>query len=522
MDAVVKQLKRLDHIIIYLRKSRQDDPRETVEEVLSKHETLLQEFVAREFGGFVPEDNIYREIVSGESIAAREKVQEVLSRIEDPAVSAVVVVEPSRLSRGDLADCSKIITAFRFSRTLVSTPMMTYDLERKMERKFFQDELLRGNDYLEYVKDILSRGRVAAVKRGCHISRPPYGYNSIRIGKDWTLEPNENADIVRLIFKMYTEEGKTRRQIADYLNSLGIKSPRGLLWYRDAIRQILHNVHYIGKVAYNQTKTETVLEAGEVKKAKVKAPEEEVIIAEGRHEAIIDLETWEKARSMDGPPRLKSDRALKNPLARILYCKKCGKALHRKTFEQRGGGRDRYVCRSSPSCYRSVACEDLLDSLIYALENSELPALEMKLKNGDGNSRKIQERIVKKLEKKMEELKAQEARQYEFLEKGRYTEEVFDERNGILRAEMEEVRVGLYKAKASLPESVNFEERIATLQTAIDLLKDPEATADEKNKILRVIVSRVEYSALPNTGSNKKDQSHAGPMPFTLDIQLRL
>jgi NAD(P)-dependent dehydrogenase (short-subunit alcohol dehydrogenase family) len=33
--------------------------------------------------------------------------------------------------------------------------MITYDLEKKMERKFFQDELLRGRDYLEYTKEIL-------------------------------------------------------------------------------------------------------------------------------------------------------------------------------------------------------------------------------------------------------------------------------------------------------------------------------------------------------------------------------
>ena len=34
--------------LIYLRKSRQDDPAQTVEEVLSKHETMLQEYAERE------------------------------------------------------------------------------------------------------------------------------------------------------------------------------------------------------------------------------------------------------------------------------------------------------------------------------------------------------------------------------------------------------------------------------------------------------------------------------------------
>ena len=191
----------------YLRKSRQDDPNETIEEVLAKHEAILQEYCEREFGGRIPPENLYKEVVSGESIDERVEVLKVLSRIEDPAIKGVVVVEPSRLSRGDLSDCARLINALRFSKTEVNTPMMTYDLENKMERKFFQDELLRGNDFLEYTKEILFRGRVAAVKRGCFIGNyAPYGYDKIKIGKDHTLTPNDDADVVRLIFKLYTED----------------------------------------------------------------------------------------------------------------------------------------------------------------------------------------------------------------------------------------------------------------------------------------------------------------------------
>ena len=131
----------LSHLM-YLRKSRQDDPNETVEEVLAKHENILQEYAMRELGGKIPEDHIYREVVSGESIDDREEIKKVLSRIEDSKISGVLVIEPSRLSRGDLIDCGRLINEFRYTRTLVVTPYMTYDLEDKMERKFFQDELL--------------------------------------------------------------------------------------------------------------------------------------------------------------------------------------------------------------------------------------------------------------------------------------------------------------------------------------------------------------------------------------------
>lgn len=133
--------------LIYLRKSRQDNPDESVEEVLAKHELILQEYAQRELGHTIPSDCIYREVVSGESIEDRIEIKKVLLRMENADVIGVLVVDPQRLSRGDLEDCGRLINALKWTNTLVLTPMMTYDMSNKMERRFFQDELLRGRDY---------------------------------------------------------------------------------------------------------------------------------------------------------------------------------------------------------------------------------------------------------------------------------------------------------------------------------------------------------------------------------------
>jgi hypothetical protein len=259
----------VEDLLIYLRKSRQDDPNETVEEVLAKHEIQLQEYAERELGGRIPEENIYREVVSGESIDSRVEIQKVLARIEDPKIRGVLVVEPSRLSRGDLGDCDRMIKGFQLSKTLVITPMMTYDLEKKMERKFFQDELLRGRDFYEYTRDILFMGRVRAVKRGCYIGQyAPYGYKKVKIGKDHTLEILEDeADVVRLAFDLYTKEQLTPGRIADRLNEMGVQAPRGEKWKKDTIRWMLRNAHYNGKTVFNRFKKMQVLENGEIQKS---------------------------------------------------------------------------------------------------------------------------------------------------------------------------------------------------------------------------------------------------------------
>ncbi len=509
--------------IIYLRKSRQDDPNETVEEVLAKHETILQEWAEKELGGRIPEENIYREVISGESIADREEIKKVLARLEDPNIKGVIVVEPSRLSRGDLADCAKIIDSFRFSKTLVVTPYMTYDLENKMERKFFQDELLRSNEFLEYTKSILWRGRVASCKRGNFIGTiAPWAYKKITIGKDHTLEIIEDqAEIVRLIFEWYVKEDLTPFRIAERLNAMGVSAPSGGKWTRDTTRSMLRNAHYAGYVVFNQYKETQVLENGVIVTRRIHQPEEEIIIAEGKHKAIIDRETWETAKALVARhPRINTKRELVNPLSGILVCGKCGRALK---FAQYAKTEPRYTCKSKPLCYKSTKVAALLESVIVALEQSELPALEIKAKNNDGNALNIQRKLIAKLEKQMEDYRVQEDRQYELLETNpNYSQEVFNRRNAELRQKMEECKSAIFKAKSTLPESVDYSERVEVLKTAIDILKDDTATANDKNKVLKAIVEKIEYHGQPSDPSPNRKSNRTGSDPFHLVITLRL
>lgn len=509
--------------LLYLRKSRQDDPNETVEEVLAKHETQLQEWAERELGGRIPEENIYREIVSGESIDARDEIKKVLARIEDPAVAGVIVMEPSRLSRGDLADCSRIIDSFRFSHSLVATPYMMYDLENKMERKFFKDELLRSSDFLEYTKELLFRGRVAACKRGCFIGNcAPWGYKKVKVGKDHTLEIVEDqAELVRLAFDMYVNDGATPYQIACKFNSLGVPAPKGGKWKKDTLRVMLRNPHYAGYTAFNQKKFTQVLENGQIVRKRLAQPQEEQIIAEGKHTAIIERAVWEAAQALVARnPRVDPSKDLKNPLAALLFCSKCGRAMALHPYKH---AEDRYTCKERPPCFKSVKAGALIDAVVVSLEEAELPALELKVKNGDGDARKIQQRLLVKLEKQMEDYRAQEDRQYDLLETSpNYTQEVFDRRNAALREKMDECQAAIYKAKSALPQSVDYAERVVALKAAIDILRDDTATPGEKNKVIKAIVERIEFSSVPSDQENRKRLRGGEVSPFELRIMLRL
>ena len=111
-----------EEILEYLRKSRSDDPTLTVEEVLEKHERQLDEWAERTLGRVIPEENKFREVVSGETIESRSEIQKVLKMIESPKVKGVLIKEVSRLGRPSLKEIGILSELFQYSNTLIITP----------------------------------------------------------------------------------------------------------------------------------------------------------------------------------------------------------------------------------------------------------------------------------------------------------------------------------------------------------------------------------------------------------------
>lgn len=501
--------------IMYLRKSRTDNPHESVEEVLIKHETILQEWAERNLGGRLPENCIYREIQSGETIEERPEMMNVLMQIENPKLKGVLVVEPQRLSRGDLEDCGKVVNAFRYSNTEVCTPTMVYDLKNKMQRKFFEQELLRGNDYLEYTKEILLRGRIAAVKRGCYIGNiPPFGYDKIKIGDDHTLTPNDSAPFVLRAFEMYVHEGKKPLEIARYLDSIGVKPYRSKIWEKCSIRAMLKNQHYIGKVVFGSKKSEKIYTDGEViSRRGINADPEDVIIAEGLHPAIVPLELFNAAQEKSKKnPRAKIGFPLQNPFAGLMFCSVCGKTLAQHPYKH---AKTRIECRNRNGCgSKSAILEEVVDAVAHALEAVHLPDLEAKLENGDGNAAVLQKRQIEKMYKSLEECEAKEERLHELLENRTYTEEVFSRRYKKLMAEMEDLKSKIFAAKQNAPQEIDYADKIIKLKKAIEGLRDPAISPESQNKLLKAIIDRIIYEYLSYEGKGK--------VRYKLHIFLRL
>jgi hypothetical protein len=162
----------------------------------------------------------------------------------------------------------------------------------------------------------------------------------------------------------------------------------------------------------------------------------------------------------------------------------------------------------------------MVEAVITAIEEVELPAMELKVQNNEGNSYKIQQKLLAKLEKQMEEYEAQEESQYEFLESRQYTPEVFAKRNAALRAKMDACQAEIKKARASMPKSVDYEVVVKNLRDVVTILKDDQATPDIKNKIVKTIIERIEYTGAPRFRG--EDKNGRGNNPISLKIFLRL
>ena len=316
-------------ILIYLRKSRSEG-KETVEEVLSRHEKILQEFAVQTWGEQIPEINIHREVVSGETITEREEIQKVFKRIEDEGIEVLLVIEPQRISRGDMLDCGRVVNILKYSNTLVATITKTYDLNNKFDKEIFESQLLQGNKYLEYQKEIMDRGRQLSLREGKFLgSIPPYGYVREALSKGFKLTKHpEESKIVEMIFNMTIKENKSAMEIAKYLNANEVPTRTGIRWVRAAITSILRHEVYYGAIRWGRDKVQKKSIGGEIVKIRKKGKDYTLI--NGLHEAIVSKEDWDLAQEIvtgRTAPRVRKNGDLKNPLAGLIKCGACGYAI---------------------------------------------------------------------------------------------------------------------------------------------------------------------------------------------------
>ena len=530
----IKERIKPEEIIMYLRKSRADDPLLSVEEVLSNHEALLDEWCERNLPYPIPKENRFKEVVSGESIQDRLEFQRVLKMVESPSIKAIIVKEISRLGRPDKQEIGYISKVLRYSETSVITPSRTFNIADEFERKMFEQELEQGNFYLEYNKRILKAGRDLASKKGAYLNLAPFGYDKTRIDdgkkKISTLVINEEqSNVVRMIFDWYVKENIGTQTISNRLNDLKIKPPKIDVWKPEAIRDIIENPIYIGMIRWNTRKGVWKVEDGEFIKTRPINKGEDRILTKGLHEPIISEELFNLAQEKRGRThRTCSNKELRSPFASILYCK-CGKAIsYRLRKNQYGKDREqaRLVCNNQAYCGTGSCTVAEMEELVANVLKQKISEFEVKANNkNNDDSIELHEKLIKKLEKKIVDLDAKELKiwdtQIDTDPSNRMPPNVFQNLMAKLTNEREETKKALEKAKLESPKPIDYEKKLITLQNALSALSDEKMSAAEKNQFLKACIRRIEYHREKPTKLTGKGVGRSwSQSPIEVDVKL--
>ncbi|ANB59529.1 recombinase family protein [Anoxybacteroides amylolyticum] len=270
---------------------------------------------------------------SGKNITGRPKMQQLLKDASLRKFEVVLVYKMDRIAR-NLKDALEIHDELQRNDIKLVSAIDNYDTSTPMGKMVFQimgsfAELER-NTIVGRVK----MGMTQRAKLGKFNGGQCLGYDSV----SKTLVVNESeALIVREIFNL-AEQGLGYKAIVSRINEKGYRTKKGNQFAVNAVKEILSNPIYIGKIRFNK------LENWNEKRRKGR--NKDFILADGEHQPLIQLEQWERVQEIRQKRSYKPKRS-NDPyiLSGLIKCPMCGTGMVPGTSKGEGGRSYRYyIC----------------------------------------------------------------------------------------------------------------------------------------------------------------------------------
>lgn len=509
----------VDKYAIYLRKSRADEEAEQSEEedTLSRHRRILTDLAARK-GLYV--EKIYEEVISGQTIEARPQIQQMIKDCYEGKYKGIIVIEVTRLSRGSQGDAQVIMDCLKYANhnngLLVITPTKTYDIAHSPEdEEYMEFELFMSRREYKMINKRMDRGRKQAVVEGNYMgSSRPYGYNIVKGKKLRTLVPNEEeAPIVKMIFDWFVNENMTTGKIAEKLTLMGIPTFHDEKeWSKHTLNNLLVNPVYKGRVRWNNRMAVKTLVNGELKQIRPRRNRSDQYMEfDGKHmkHALVSEEMFEKAGKRFTIDRTKSNNKLANPLAGLLYCKKCDSLMRRTTHHNsKYNVQDRYQHKYTKLCkVKSASISDVLNAVAYGLQ-LYIEDFEIQMKGLPSVNKNSIAKQIESLNKELISTQKKLNKLFEAWEDGHITNNEFVDRKTVNNEKIENINRQIEELENTIPEKEEIENKTILLSNALNALTDETVEAKDKNIYLKQIIDKIEYSR-----ENEKE--------FILDITLK-
>ena len=260
------------------------------------------------------EEFIYQDDISGvtkiEERPQLAKLFEDLERLPEKPFDIVVVYKIDRFAR-DLYLLLQLI------RRLESEGVGFASVHENVDTSTAFGKAMLGilGVFAQFERDTIRQrtkdGRASAAKKGVFIGTAPYGFT--KDGERKLIPLQEEAEIVRLIFKMYAIERRGKEEIARYLNKKGVicpelsairnkkkdekkvkTMPKRSKWYAATIKNMLVNELYIGNYYYDTVSRKKDDKTGKL--IETRYPKDKWKLSDYHPPVLVDIATFEEAQ----------------------------------------------------------------------------------------------------------------------------------------------------------------------------------------------------------------------------------
>lgn len=361
---------------------------------------------------------------SGKNITGRPEFSQMLQDVADErdGVDYILVFKLSRFGRNaaDVLNSLQYIQDFGVNLICVEDGIDSSKDSGKLTITVLSAvaEIERENILVQTMEGRKQKAREGKWNGG----QAPFGYSLDAQSSSLEVNPEE-AEIVKIIFDKFVYSDMGADSIANFLNEHGYEKSKyrehELNYFsRGLIIKILDNPVYVGKIAYGKMKTEKIKGTRD-QYHRVKS--DDFLLADGKHEAIIDPDLWEGAREKRKQTGVKWNKTHslehEHILSGIVKCPICGTGLagmvRRRKNKKTGEYKDDffYRCHHRKKIDEEHFCNFKL-TLNQKVLNHEVEQVIMDLVNDDECRkyiiRKMDHKVdVGALEKEREQLRGQ-------------------------------------------------------------------------------------------------------------------
>ena len=320
----------------------------------------------------------------------------------------------------------------------------------------------------------VKRSMTVNAQRGKLQCTASFGYRV----QDGVLVPREDeAAHIRWIFDRFVS-GSGLTNIAKELNAQGVRTHRGNPFENRTVEYILRNPVYIGKLRWNP--------AGRTRRDYFN---ENIIVSDGEHQPLITMETWQAAQ--ERLDRLKVQFGykarptfeLKHWLSGLVRCSACGGTLiFTKPHYFKCNNYVRARCTHSQHVRADILSESVLAKMAEDAYGSSQIAYDVTYSGAAGGA------DLARLESALKLLQTKKARLQDAYLSGVLDLADFASAKKLLESSIAETQKELETHRAEMAQDSIVPTLRSSIASALDTLRSPAATIEEKNLAARSIL----------------------------------